>query len=355
MVFRSLARFSVNYLQVLDEHGQIDARHAPKLTPALVKHAFDAMVLGRAFDETALALQREGRLLTYGPGKGEEAAHAGSALALRKGDWIVPSFRENTAYLARGYPPELLFEYWMGDERGQKMPKEHKMLPVAVPVSTQIPHAVGIAYAAKLLKKNEVVLTYFGDGATSKGDFYEALNFAGVFRLPVIFACINNQYAISLPRERQSAARTLAQKAIAAGIDSIQVDGNDVFACYRATQQAVERARKGEPTLIEFYTYRMGDHTTSDEASRYRSAKEVARWAKRDPISRLSKYALGKKLWNKQHEQKIWKLARKRISDAVAKAEAIGTQPIEDIFAYTYSQPTPRLREQLEEARKEAV
>ena len=262
--------------QILDENGRANEKLIPKISKQEMLKMYELMVLSRVFDETAYHLQREGRILTYAPLKGQEASQVGSALALKEKDWMFPSFRENAAYLVRGMSAEMLYQYWSGDERGNKIPKDLNCFTVTVPVATQIPIAVGAAWAEKLKGTKNISLVYFGDGATSEGDFHEGLNFAGVMKLPVVFVCQNNQWAISVPFYKQSGSKTVAQKAVSYGINGIRVDGNDVFAVYSAILSAVENARKNIPTLIECVTYRISDHTTSDDSSRYRTVEEVA-------------------------------------------------------------------------------
>ncbi|WDT81939.1 MAG: thiamine pyrophosphate-dependent dehydrogenase E1 component subunit alpha [Candidatus Manganitrophus sp.] len=275
-------QFKIEFLQILDEAGQVDRALWPGLDEKEIKGFYESMVLIRTFDEKALNLQREGRLGTYASVQGQEAAQVGSAAALRPSDWIFPAFREPGVSILRGLPMRMIYQYWSGDERGSAIPEDQHDFPIAIPVGTHIPHAVGAAWAAQFKGDPVAVAAFFGDGATSKGDFHEGLNFAGVFHLPIVFICQNNHWAISVPLSRQTAAATLAQKAIAYGFEGIQVDGNDVFAVYTAVKNALEKARRGEgPTLIECYTYRLSDHTTADDASRYRKVEEVATWRKR--------------------------------------------------------------------------
>jgi pyruvate dehydrogenase E1 component alpha subunit len=312
------------------------------------------MILIRIFDQKALTLQREGRLGTYAPVLGQEATQVGSASALEPSDWMLPSFREGGAYLVRGFPMWMVLLYWLGDERGGKIPQGQNNFTVGIPVGTQIPHAVGIAWGAKLKRHPAAVLVYFGDGATSKGDFHEGLNFAGVFKLPVVFLCQNNHWAISVPLRRQTASQTLAQKAIGYGFEGIQVDGNDVFAVYKTTSEALEHARSGGgPTFIECLTYRMGDHTTADDASRYRDPQEVAEWKRRDPIDRLRKYMLKKGLWDAAYGQRVFTRAQEQVEAAVKEMETVAPADPCDMFTYTFKELTPDLREQMEEFLKE--
>lgn len=221
---------------------------------------------------------------------------------------------------------------------------------MSVPVGTHLLHAVGYAWGMKLKKKNACAIVYFGDGATSEGDFHEALNFAGVFQVPVVFLNQNNQWAISVPRSAQTHSQTLAQKAIAYGFSGIQVDGNDVFAVYKATKDALDKARKGGgPTYIEAYTYRMDDHTTADSSVRYRDAKEIAAWAKKDPIDRLRKYMEKKKIWSKKDEEKLHEACSTEVEKAVADAEKVPSPDPKDMFRYMYAEPTHVLQKEMEE------
>jgi len=337
-------------LQVLDENGNLKESLKPQLNEAMLKKMYELMVLTRIFDETALKLQREGRMLTYASSKGQEAAAVGSALALQNQDWIFPSFREHGAFFVKGMPIDQYYQYWAGDERGMKIPEKVNCFPVSIPVGTQTLHAVGAALAFKLKKQNKVSIVYFGDGGTSEGDFHEAMNFAGVFKVPIVFLCQNNQWAISLPRKKQTASETLAQKAIAYGFNGVLVDGNDVIAVFNATLEAVENARKGNgPTMIEAYTYRMSDHTTADEATKYRDPKEVEEWKKKDPIDRLRKYLQQKKIWNEDYEKKVLDDANKKINDAVKKMESTPPAKPEEIFDYLFEKKDWRQIEEQEE------
>ena len=346
-------KFEIEYLQILDENGNCDKKLMPKLSSKDIKDMYKAMVLTRIFDDKLLSLQRQGRVGTIAQVKGQEASNIGSAYALNKEDWIFPSFRETGSLILRGWPPEMIILYFGGDERGSKVPEGVNIFTIAIPVATQLPHAVGFAWGVKLKKDKKVVVTYFGDGSTSEGDFHESLNFAGVFKLPIVFICQNNQYAISVPREKQTAAETLAQKAIAYGFEGIQVDGNDVFAVYRATKEALQKARNGKgPTLIECVTYRMADHTTADDASKYRSKAEVEKWKKKDPIDRLRKYMEKNKMWNKKEEEKLIEGLKKKVEDIVKKAESYSKVNPEDIFKYMYKEMPWNLKEQMEEMKK---
>ncbi len=342
------AKPKVEMLQILDENGNCKEELMPALKNEDIRKIYRLMVLSRIFDETALKLQREGRMLTFASIKGQEGQIAG-AYALQKDDWVVPSFRENGVLIARGMPMHMLYQYWGGDERGMKIPDGLNIMPVAIPVSTQIPHAVGIAIASKLKNEKVVTAVYFGDGATSKGDFHEGMNFAGVFKAPVVFINQNNQWAISVPFSKQTAAETVAQKATAYGFEGIRVDGNDAFAVYKAVKDAADKARKGGgPTLIECLTYRMGDHTTADDATKYRTEKEVEEWKKKDPIDRLRKYMIANNMWTDEEEKKLLTAAEAEVSEAVKQKESNPDPTSNEIFDYIYADLPEKLKEQRE-------
>jgi len=351
---RIIEKFQIEYLQILNEDGNCDIKLMPSLNKKQIKKMYEYMVLTRVFDDKALKLQRQGRLGTYAPTRGQEASQIGSAFAIKNEDMVFPAFRENGVYLVRGMPMELLFQFWAGDERGMNIPKNVNMFPVAITVGAQPLHAVGYSMAFKYKKNKAAAITYFGDGATSEGDFHEAMNFAGVFNAPCIFICQNNQYAISVPVEEQTASKTLAQKAIAYGFDGIKVDGNDVFAVYKATYDALKKARTGKgPTLIECYTYRIGDHTTSDDAKKYRKESEVKKWELKDPILRLKKYMEKMKMFSEKYENEIRKTSEDQVEKALAKAESVPKLKPEEIFDYTYSSLTQELIEQREQIKQE--
>jgi pyruvate dehydrogenase E1 component alpha subunit len=284
-------RCQIEHLSILDADGTLDTALEPGLSPEELLRLYRAMVLGRRLDERMVRLQRQGRIGTFAPIKGQEAAQMGSVFTLRPTDWMVPSFRETAAMIWRGWSIEKMLFLFSGRlEGGQPEATQHD-LPVCIPVGTQMPHAVGLAYAAQYRGDDAVVMAYCGDGATSEGDFHEALNFAGVWSVPVVFVVQNNQWAISVPLKKQTHSATIAQKALAYGIPGMQVDGNDVLAVYAASREAVERARAGDgPTLIEAVTYRLGVHTTADDPTKYRSEEEVKAWERKDPLTRFTAY-----------------------------------------------------------------
>lgn len=334
--------------QVMNHEGKIvRPEFVPDWHHVKLREIYRLMVFSRMADQKLINLQRQGRSGTYASIEGQEACQAGSGLALEKTDWVFPAFRELLICRMHGVPLEKICLYWMGNEWGSN--HEACVAPVSIPIGTHTLHAVGMAWAFKLQKKPHVTISYFGDGATSTGDFYEALNFAGIFKTPTIFFCQNNQWAISTPRSKQTAAETLAQKAVAAGIPGIQVDGNDLFAVHAATKEAVLRARSGlGATLIEAATYRLGDHTTSDDALKYRKKEETEAMRKFDPILRFRLYLQTQKLWNEQIEQEIIASGEKEIAEAVEKAEKTPAPAPNEMFDYLYEKPTPALEAQKE-------
>jgi len=340
---------AVDYLQVLDEKGNIDKKLEPKLKPDMLKKMFELMLLTRMYDDKSVKLQRQGRLGTYAPILGQEAVGVGSGLALQKQDWALPTYRETQIYYIKGVPLEKIFMYWKGIEEGLKYPEDSNTFPFAIPIATHLPHATGIAFALKRAKKKQAILTCIGDGGTSEGDFHEALNFAGVWQVPLVLLIVNNQWAISVPRSAQSASKTLAQKALGYNIPSRQVDGNDVLGVYKAVFEALEHARSGKgPYVVEVITYRMSMHTTADDPTKYRNNKEVEEWRKKDPIDRFRAYLKKKKLWTKAYESKVMEKITKEVEEAVAKMEAYKSDP-HDMFKYVWQDMDDNLKEQMAE------
>ena len=335
--------------QILKPDGTLQPGLKPPIDDKETLTLYQKMVFVRLADQRGLLLQRQGRFGTYAPLWGQEACQIGSAYVLQKGDWVFPAFRELGATLMMGIALKDFMLYWMGNEMGSRAPEGINLLPVSIPVGTHIPQAVGAAWAAKIRGDKIVAVAYFGDGATSKGDFHEAMNFAGVFKTPTIFFCQNNQFAISVPRSRQTASATIAQKAIAYGFDGIQIDGNDLFAVITATREAVDKARSGGgPTLIEGVTFRFGPHTTADDPTKYRTDEEIERWKPLDPMIRLRSYLKAKGLWSEEVETRMTEDAQKEIDQAVKDAEAVPAPELNEIFEYVFAEMTPPLKEQLE-------
>jgi pyruvate dehydrogenase E1 component alpha subunit len=338
--------FKVEHLSILDGDGNLDTALEPELSPAALQAMYRAMLVGRRLDERMVRLQRQGRIGTFAPIKGQEASQVGSVITLKPGDWMVPSFRETAAMIHRGWPIERILAFFAGYLEGGQPGPEQRDLPIAIPVATQLPHAVGLAYAAQYRGDDAVVMVYFGDGATSEGDFHEAANFAGVWGLPVVFVCQNNQWAISVPLKKQTHSRTIAQKALAYGFPGIQVDGNDVLAVYTATREAVERARAGDgPTLIECVTYRLAMHTTADDPTKYRAEEEVRAWERKDPLTRFSAYLQKQNLLEEGLEATI----DAEIAAAVQRFEAMPAPDPFLMFDHAYAELPAHLVAQREE------
>jgi pyruvate dehydrogenase E1 component alpha subunit len=335
-------------LEILAPDGSVDQALMPGLDNEQVLAMYRDMVRMRAFDDKALKLQRQGRMGTWPPIRGQEAVQAGVGHAMIESDWLLPAFREHGVMLLKGVPGHLIYAYWAGDERGSCFPEGVRCFPVAVPVGSQWQHGTGVGLSLKLRGEAAAAVAFGGDGSTSEGDFHEALNCAGVFQVPAVFVIQNNQWAISVPLHRQTASATLAQKAHAYGIPGLQVDGNDVFAVWAAATEALERARSGGgPTLIEAVTYRIGDHTTADDATRYRSDEEVASWQARDPIVRLRLYLDARGLWDDAREAELVEQVHAWVDEQVQALEAMPPQSPEDLFTHMYGEMPPHLREQM--------
>lgn len=344
---------SVDHIQVLDKDGNVDPKLEKKISDETLKQMYRMMLLARKWDKKNLALQRTGRMYTYAPLEGQEAIQIGAALALEKEDWAFPTYRESFLYYVRGIPLSTIDLTWKGIEEGLKLDPKYRCFPYAIPIGTQLPYATGAGYALKMKKEKAAVLAFGGDGATSEGEFHDALNFAGVLRTPTIFLISNNQYAISVPRKWQTKSETIAQKALAYGFQGIQVDGNDVLAVYLVVKEAMKKAREGEgPGLIEAVTYRMGPHTTADDPTKYRSKEEEEYWKERDPIKRLQIYMKKKNLWSEEYEKQLESESEKIIEDAVKKAEEFKQDP-KEMFRYVYAKMTKNLEEQMEECFEE--
>lgn len=353
---------NLDHLSILDEKGNLDKELEPDLPEDFLVKLYRAMLLGRRFDERLLNLQRQGRIGTFAPMTGQEASQIGAVSVLKPTDWFVPSFREGAAELWRGATMEAIvlhhggFREPPGEGPSKKAEERPKNIPVAVPVASQITHAAGIAWSIQYRKEKDVVMTFFGDGATSEGDFHEGMNFAGVYQSPLVFVCQNNHWAISVPLEKQTRSKTLAQKAIAYGIPGIQVDGNDVLASYVAAKEAVDRARSGGgPSMIECVTYRMMMHTTADDPTRYRKQAEVDLWKKRDPLIRFRKYLTDKGVTNEKLESLDGEV-KDQVQAAIERAEQmmkkLQGEPIR-MFDHIFAELPPTLKKHKEELARE--
>jgi pyruvate dehydrogenase E1 component alpha subunit len=341
-------------ITVLDKNGK--ASKAPALSKEDLLRLYRVMVLTRMMDERAMNMQRQGRIGFYVPSKGQEASHIGTAWPLKDTDWTFPSYRDPGIALLRGVPIYQIVCEWYGNAgdntKGRQMPVHYSFrsahfVSISSPIGTQISQAAGAAMAAKYRKDKTVVMTWFGDGATSSNDFHCGLNFAAVYKAPCVFVCENNQWAISCPLPKQSASATMADKAIAYGMPGVRVDGNDILAVIAATREAVDRARKGGgPTLIETVTYRMGGHSSSDDPSRYRDAKEEQEWADKDPIPRFQKYLEKAGHWTRKVEEELRAECQKELDDAIVRAEKLGPPAPGTMFEDVYREPTAQLIEQ---------
>lgn len=356
-----MAMPSVPYLQILDEKGHLNKALEPAIADDQLLKIYRFMRLSRVADDRMLNLQRQGRIGTFGPSSGQEAVSVPPACLMQDQDWFVGSFRELPGRLVRGEPiaGELLF--YNGFEEGNIMPPESggRLLPANIIIATQLLQAVGIGYTMKYRGEEAVVVAFMGDGATSQGDFHEAMNFASVWQVPVVFIIQNNQWAISMPREKQTHSRTLAQKAIGYDMPGIQVDGNDALAMHVAAKEAIDRARSGGgPTLIEAVTYRLKMHTTADDPRKYRSEdEEKAAWEK-EPLIRFRKYLTDKGLWDEEKETALEAEQQAEVEAAVKSFEALETPPMDLPFEYVYGTKHPEIDRQrqefLAELKKEA-
>jgi len=345
------ATFEIEYLQYLDQNGEPTQTMPAGFDASGLVPWFKQMLFLRTFDNKAVALQRTGKLGTYAPCLGHEATQVGIGAAMRPEDVFAPSYREFGTQFARGVQPREVLMYWGGDERGSDFAGPRHDFPWSVPISTQCLHAAGAALAFKLRKQPRVAVTCCGDGGSSKTDTYAAINSAGAYTLPFVQCIINNGWAISVPRKAQTGAQTLAQKGIAGGLYSLQVDGNDLIAVLEGMRRAMERARSGQgASVIEFLTYRLHDHTTADDARRYRGEDEVKSAWQRDPIPRLRSYLGAQNLWSDAQEKDWIAECGKRVDQEINAYLESKPQPIESMFDYLYAESPPDLLTQRAEA-----
>jgi pyruvate dehydrogenase E1 component alpha subunit len=349
---------NIEYMSILDEKGNVDKELEPKIPAEELKDWYRWMLMARRVDERLLKLQRQGRIGTFPQSTGHEAISLGSIVAIKKPtDWFVPAYRELAGFLYRGWSLETILLYWCGLEEGASPPEGVNDLPICVPIASQLLHAAGLGIANQIRGDKNVVMTYFGDGASSEGDTHEAMNFASVFKAPVVFICLNNQYAISVPLHRQMACETVAQRAVSYNMPGIRVDGNDVLAVYVACKEAVERARKGEgPTLIEGLTYRYTPHTTSDDPTRYRPQEESDEWKQKEPLIRFQKYLKAKGVCKDADFEQMEKEIEDRIQDAIKNVERMLKEPPYSdplvMFDHLYADMPAYLQEQRDELAK---
>jgi len=346
---------SVQHLRFLDAEGRPSQNALPELAAdgAQLRQIYAHLLLARAIDKKAVALQRTGQLGTYASSLGQEAVGVAVGLALKDEDILIPAYRDYAAQYLRGVPMHAIMSYWAGDERGMDypagVPAAHDF-PLSVPIATHMPQAIGVAYAFKLRGEKRVVLASCGDGATSKGDFYEAISSAKIWNLPIVFLVSNNGWAISLPRERQTGAPTIAQKAFAGGMEGLQVDGNDVIAMHTALSERIEQARKGGgPSLVEAITYRLHDHTTADDARRYRSEAEVTEAWTRCPVKRLRLFLQARHGWSAAEEDALLQRCTAQAEQVARDFLALQPSPPEAIFDHLYAQLPAAMAWQREE------
>ncbi len=333
---------------VMDNDGKvINEKWMPELSDKEILKAYKDMLFARTADLQIVSYQRQGRIYTYPPNYGQEAISGATGALMREEDWLVPAFRELGAYLAKGITLKEIFLYFMGHEDGSRFENANHVIPMAVPIASQLLHATGIAYEIKYNKKKEIVYTFVGDGGTSEGDFHEAVNFAGAWNVPVVFIVQNNQYGISTPFSMQTASKSIAIKSVAYGVEGIKVDGNDYFAMYKALEVATEHAKAGKgPVLIEALTYRKGAHTTSDDPTKYRTKEEEDFWGLTDPLKRLKAWLEDKKLWSDEEEKKVVSQYKKEIDRQFEEAENYPAYPLEDAFQYMYEDMPEDLKKQ---------
>jgi len=347
MIFDQFDPREDKILRIIDNEGEvINKELMPDLDDEAIIKAYKEMLYARVADQMAVSYQRQGRMYTYPPIIGQEAIQVAAGQLIREDDWLAPAFRELAIMMAKGVTLKEIFLYYMGNEHGSKFSKANHVLPICVPIGSQLLHATGIGYSIKYQKKDEVAFTFVGDGGTSEGDFSEALNFAGVWEVPVIFTIQNNQYAISVPVKSQTKSVNLAVKALGFGIPGIKVDGNDFFAMYVAYKEAFDHARAGKgAVLIEALTYRKGAHTTSDDPSKYRSKEEEQEWDKTDPLVRLKKYLDRKGIWH-EDEEKLIEEYKQEIDLQFTEAENYTPYPLDDVFQYMYVDMPEGLKKQ---------
>jgi len=338
-------------LQLLTSEGAVnDTTLLPPLTTEQLRELMRRMVYTRVWDQRAMSLNRQGRLGFYAPVSGQEAAMIGSEFALQSEDFICPGYRDIPQIVWHGLPLYQAFLYSRGHQHGGQIPEGVHVLMPQIIIGAQIVQSVGVAMGLKLRGKPNVAITYTGDGGTSQGDFYEGMNFAGAFQLPVIFFIQNNQYAISTPSAKQTAAATLAQKAVAAGVRGVQVDGMDVLAVVAAVLEARQLALQGKPTLIEAITYRFGPHSMSgDDPTKYRKKEEQEDWGRKDPLVRFRTYLMAQGLWSEQDEQDTTQLAKAYVTEHMQRAESTEAMSIASLLQSMYEVPPVHIREQIEQ------
>ncbi|WP_078380348.1 pyruvate dehydrogenase (acetyl-transferring) E1 component subunit alpha [Sutcliffiella halmapala] len=339
-------------IQLMDVNGNIEKQeYSSKITKELTEKFYKHVLRIRTFDKKAVSLQRQGRIGTYAPYEGQEASQVGSALALSQDDWLFPSYRDHGATMTFGHSLRNILLFWNGRNEGCVPAEGKKVFPPGIPIATQLPHAVGAAYAEKRKGTKNASIVYFGDGATSEGDFHEGLNFASVLNAPVVFFNQNNHFAISVPMTKQMKTSTIAQKSLAYDIPGYRIDGNDIFAVYFYTQEALKRARNGDgPTLIEAMTWRYGAHTTADDPTKYRNQAESEKRRKdNDPILRLERFMKNNGWFDENHKSALLAEISEEIDAAISEMERFPKANPADMFDYVFEKPTWGIAQQKEE------
>lgn len=344
----------VETYQIMDKEGNLVREIPSEFNDKVLTKLLRKLVFYREYDKKAVKIQRRGEIGTYPPMRGQEGTQVGMSQAIKEEDWIVPTYREQILKIEKGVPPENIYLYWMGDERGHKNYRENNVLPISVPIGSHIPHGAGIGMGIKNNGDEEVSWCIFGDGATSEGDFHEGMNFGGSFNIPTVFVCQNNQWAISVPREEQTATKDICTKANAYGFEGLQVDGMDVLASYEASKFCRNKALGNteynmKPTLLEMVNYRYGPHTTSDDPSKYRENEEVEKWKSKDPLKRIKLYLEDRGSIGSRDIEKFKNEANKKIDDIMERIDEMPPPDPERMIENCYSSPSSRIREQFEE------
>lgn len=350
MIFEDFNPIEDKTFRIIDNDGKvINQKYMPKIDRELITEAYKKMLFARTADLMAVSYQRQGRMYTYPPIIGKEAIQTAAGYVIRPQDWLVPAFREVPLMMDKGVSLKEVFLYYMGNEEGSNFQNAERVLPISVPIGSQILQAAGLGYAVKYQQKDEAVFTYIGDGGTSEGDFSEGLNFAAVWKAPVIFTIQNNQYAISTPIEKQTKSINLAVKSVAFGMPGIKVDGNDFFAMYAAYEAAHKYVLEGNgPVLIEAYTYRIGAHTTSDDPSKYRTKEEEQQWAKTDPLPRMKKY-MESNGFAIENEEELVEQFKEEVDKEFTAAENFRPYELDEVFKYMYTEMPDELKRQKDE------
>lgn len=353
----TVAQFDVTYTQFLNEQGKlVGPLPAFAKDHSALKELYKIMVLTRMFDKKAIALQRTGKMGTYAPINGQEAISAAIGHAMRSEDVLIPYYRDYAAQFQRGVKMSEILAFWGGDERGSQFSCNSEDLPICVPIASQCLHAAGVAFSFQYRNQPRVAVVCLGEGGTSEGDFYEAINVAGTWNLPLVFVVNNNQWAISVPRDKQTGTQTIAQKAVAAGFSGLQIDGNDILATRQVIGNAIEKARCGKgPTLIEALSYRLSDHTTADDATRYQPCEEVEKAKSQEPLIRFKEFLIEQKIWNAQNEEDLIIQCAQEVEKEVNEYLNTKPQPVSSIFDYHYAELPEYLVEQRAIAMEEAT